>query len=135
MNARILLLLVAFVAGCSPAVTQKQIDGNELADLPIYVVSHDRHTGVVVDREHAGLYLTALDEEFKQSTRYIEVGWGDASYYQAEDKTMKLAAQAILYPTDTVLHVVAVPMDPEKYFLDSQVEKLLRAGSKDASFL
>ena len=52
----------------------------------------------------------------------MEFGWGDEGFYQAETVTVGLALQAIFWPSDTVMHVVAVPRDPVRYFPDSQVQ-------------
>lgn len=129
MDARILLLLLmVFLSGCSSIFTREQISRNETADFPVYVVDHGGHTGVVLDRELAKQYLPSLNKEFVHS-RYIEFGWGDEDFYQSKEKTTKLRFQAVLYPTNAVLHVVEVPIDPEKYYPDIEVEKLLVTGT------
>jgi len=127
INARILsllLLLALFYNGCTSITIKGQESKNEIADFPIYVVNHGWHTGVVIDRKAAKQYLPSLNNEFVNS-KYIEIGWGDKEYYQAEEVTTMLTIQTILYPTDSVLHIVEVPIEPKKYFPDSKVIKLL----------
>lgn len=120
----ILLIYLAVLAGCVSASAEGEISAGEPADLPVYVVSHGWHTGIAVDRDLAVRSLPALKEEFSRPG-YIEFGWGDARYYQAEEKTRMLALRAILFPTDAVLHVAAVPMDPERFFPGSEIGRLL----------
>jgi uncharacterized protein (TIGR02117 family) len=119
---------MVFLTGCSSIITKKHINRNEIADMPVYVVDHGGHTGVVLDRELAKQYLPSVNEEFVQS-RYIEFGWGDEGYYQSKEKTSKLRFQAALYPTNAVLHVAGVPIDPQEYYPDIEVEKMLVTGS------
>ena len=53
--------------------------------------------------------------------KYLEIGWGDARFYQSETVTLGLALQAVLWPTATVLHVVAVPATPQTSFSGSEI--------------
>lgn len=118
------LLLMVFFNGCSSISNTERIKSNEIADFPVYVVDHGGHTGVVLDRELAKQYLPSINEEFVHS-RYIEVGWGDEDFYQSREKTTKLRMQAVLYPTNAVLRVTEVPIDPEKYYPNIEVKKLM----------
>ena len=121
----LLLSLMVFFNGCSSSLfNTAQIKPNETADVPIYVVDHGGHTAVVLDRELAKQYLPSINEEFVHSM-YIEVGWGDEDFYQSTEKTTKLKMQAVLYPTNAVLHVTDVPIDPEKYYPNIEVKKLM----------
>jgi uncharacterized protein (TIGR02117 family) len=126
MDARILLilLLIVLLDGCSSIFTKELIKRDEIANFPVYVVDHGGHTGVVLNRELAKQYLPSINEEFVHS-RYIEFGWGDEDYYHAKEKTSKLKLQAVLYPTNAVLHVAEVPIDPEKYYPNIEIKKLL----------
>ncbi|MCW8924225.1 MAG: TIGR02117 family protein [Gammaproteobacteria bacterium] len=55
---------------------------------------------------------------------YLEFGWGDKGFYQAKEITSGLSIQAIFWPTESVMHVVAVPENPESYFPQSKIEAL-----------
>jgi len=118
------LLLMVFFNGCSSIFNTERIKSNETADFPVYVVDHGGHTGVVLDRELAKHHLPSINEEFVHS-RYIEIGWGDEDFYQSREKTTKLKMQAALYPTNAVLRVTEVPIDPEKYYTNLEVKKLM----------
>lgn len=85
-----------------------------------YVVSHGWHTGVVVSREDVIGMAPELADDFKTG-RYLEIGWGDEQFYQTPVFSLSLALRALLWPTATVLHVVAVPDRPQDYFPASEV--------------
>jgi uncharacterized protein (TIGR02117 family) len=62
------------------------------------------------------------------NTPYIEFGWGDNMFYPAEEITTGLTLRAILWPTKSVIHAVAIPEKVALFFPDSQVEKLCLSG-------
>ena len=64
---------------------------------------------------------------------YVEIGWGDERFYQAQTVTAGLALRAILWPTSSVLHVVAFQGPPQRYFSQSKVVELsvTQAGYRD----
>ena len=57
-------------------------------------------------------------------TPYMEFGWGDKSYYQAEEVTFGLTMRAVLWPTDSVVQVSAVLEKPDIQVSDGDVETL-----------
>lgn len=85
-----------------------------------HVVSHGWHTGIVISRRDLIEVVPALAEDFSRG-EYIEVGWGDERFYQAQKVTLSLALRAIFWPTSSVLHVVAVPYPPKRFFPESEV--------------
>lgn len=137
MNAGIILLLLLVLVllnGCSSIGIKEQNRGQEEASFPVYVVNHGMHTGVIVARDHAVLDLPIITDAFVHS-RYIEIGWGDEDYYQSKVKTSGLSLQAVLYPTNSVLHVAGVPIDPEKHYPEIEVAKILVTGAGLKSML
>ena len=89
----------------------------------IYVVSHGWHTGIVVSARKIQSNLPQLEERFG-NTPYIEFGWGDNMFYPANEITTGLTLRALLWPTESVIHAVAIPEKVDLFFPDSQVEKL-----------
>ncbi|MEN8142478.1 MAG: DUF2459 domain-containing protein [Thermodesulfobacteriota bacterium] len=89
----------------------------------IYVVNHGWHTGIVVAADSLGPELSFLKKQFKNG-RYYEFGWGDERFYRAGRVTIPLAARAMLWPTASVMHVVALPALPTEYFAGSRVVKV-----------
>jgi len=89
----------------------------------VYVVSHGWHTGIVVPANDIQTRLPLLKDRFGD-VGHLEFGWGDKGFYQAGQITVGLTLRAVFWPTESVMHVVAVPMNPVDYFSDSQVKKL-----------
>jgi uncharacterized protein (TIGR02117 family) len=87
---------------------------NEDVYLPIYVVGHGWHTGLVLRSEDippelfAGLNLSEGPA--------IEIGWGSEAFYRATDYTFQLAFKSFVFPNPSVLHVVTLPKVAEQNF-------------------
>ena len=100
----------------------------------IYIVNHGWHTGIVVPAKGIQNQLPMLRERFGEIP-YLEFGWGDHDYYQAEEITTGLTLNAILWPTDSVIHAVAVPEKADKFFATSIVEPICLSGREYSSLL
>ncbi len=124
----ILILLIIFfsalLTGCARPVDALYPPNPDRTDnKTVYVVNnYGWHTGIVLSRKDAEPYLHAFDD-FK-SAGYLEIGWGDEVYYQAKKITLWLSIRAAFWPTDSVLHVVALQNDPLEHFSDSEVVAL-----------
>jgi uncharacterized protein (TIGR02117 family) len=136
MKVKLLIVIVSLLTACSskpyavkyaemPALTGQE---------EIYIVSHGWHTGIVVPAKKIQNQLPQLRERFGDIP-YIEFGWGDKDYYQAKEITTGLTLNAILWPTESVIHAVAVPMEVDKYFANSVVEILCLRGKEYSSVL
>ena len=88
----------------------------------VYVVNHGWHTGFVVPASAIHKAIPELKQRFENAP-YIEFGWGDNEFYQAEEITSGVTLKAIFLPTDSVVHAVAVTRKADKYFKHSEVEK------------
>ena len=86
----------------------------------IYVVSHGWHAGLVLPKEVMQDDLSIMPLYFND-VEYYEFGWGDSGFYQHPDITVSLAAKALFWSSDSVMHVVAVPRHPNDYFANSTV--------------
>ncbi len=100
----------------------------------IYVVNHGWHTGFVVPARQIQDQLPELKKRFGD-TPYIEFGWGDRAFYQAEEITTGLVLKALLWPTESVIHAVAVPEKANEYFLNSAVIKLCLSAAEYSSLI
>ena len=88
----------------------------------VYVVNHGWHTGFVVHASEIQKEIPELKQRFGNAT-YIEFGWGDKEFYQANEITPDITLKAIFLPTESVLHAVAVSSEADKYFKHSEVHK------------
>ena len=110
-----------FSLGCSYSSPLMEQDSGSAQTSSIYVASHGWHAGIIVDARLVKATMTDLKKEFGNA-RFIEFGWGDKDFYQAKHFSIGITIKALLYPTASVLHVVGIPIDPEKYFYSSQIE-------------
>ena len=112
------------VSACStkPHVL-KQTAINVPGSNDIYVVRQGLHTGFVVPASTIQSQLPQLQDRFAD-TPYLEFGWGDREYYQAEEITSGLTMRAIFWPSESVVKAVAIPARPDIHFSDNEVEVL-----------
>jgi len=89
----------------------------------IYVVRQGLHTGFIVPSSTIQSRLPQLSDRFS-NTPYIEFGWGDKRYYQAEEITSGLTMRAIFWPTESVVKAVAIPQRPDIHFAENELETL-----------
>jgi len=100
----------------------------------IYVVSHDWHTGFVIPSNKIQHFLPALEKRFGDAD-LLEFGWGDKSFYQSREMTIGLILSAIFWPTETVVHVVAVSGNSHRFFSGSEIEPVYLGDKEYDSFL
>ena len=120
----LLLYLFIFLSGCSNK--PHKIERTDIfvpTAAKISVVNHGWHTGFVIPSAIIQKHLPQLKQRFK-TTPFIEFGWGDTGFYQAEEITSGLTLRAILWPTESVVHAVAVPESAEQSFPNSDLRNL-----------
>ena len=121
----VILLIIIILAGCSakPDIVSyaKEFEGSGKNE--VYVVSNGWHTSFVIPAPETHEVIPELEQRFVD-TPYIEFGWGDKGFYQAKETTLGLTLRAIFWPTESVVHSVAVPQKVEEYFSNSEVAKL-----------
>ena len=81
----------------------------------VYVVNHGWHTGFVIPASGIHQLIPELKNRFGNAP-YIEFGWGDNEFYQAEEISSGITLKAIFLPTASVVHAVAVSHKADKYF-------------------
>ena len=121
----LLILVTALLQACSsrPHVIRFYDPTGAPAINTIYIARHDWHTGFIISAIDAESVLPFLKKRFSRAAFY-EFGWGDNGFYRANEITFGMSIKAILWPTDSVMHVVAVPFDPVRYFKHSDVLEL-----------
>lgn len=99
------VLLASMLAGCASNDTCYQSSTPPESLRSIYVVKRAWHTGVAVaaadwpDRDWSVL------RDFPES-RYLEFGWGDARFYQAEEESVWMGIRAAFFSTSSAIHVI-----------------------------
>jgi len=132
--ARYAIALLILVTACAsgPPVVERAAETPGKAPVAVWVVSHGWHTGLVVPAGDIQARMPALQARFRE-VGYLEFGWGDKAFYQAEEITAGMVIQASLWPTAAVMHVAAVPGDAAAFFPQSEVHRLcLAAAGYDA---
>ena len=121
IEVKFLLLALCLISGCSskPHVVENAKKNFVGGQNQVYVVSHGWHTGFVIPAPEIQGVIPELEQRFGD-TPYIEFGWGDKGFYQAKETTLGLTLRAIFWPTESVVHSVAVPQKVEEYFLNSE---------------
>ncbi len=77
---------------------------SEPDSITIYLVKENWHTGLMIpvnDFTKKELPVLSYFEGFE----YVDIGWGDAEFYQTPGFNISLAAHAILFPTPTVIRI------------------------------
>lgn len=74
-----------------------------------YVTSHGWHTGIIVPRAAviaSGAWPAGVAERDFAGCVFLELGWGDRTFYMAKKPGVAMAVGAALVPGRSVLHVV-----------------------------
>ena len=91
--------------------------------MAIYVVSHSHHSGIVIPGDYIKLnYLTNSDKFL--NAKYIEFGYGDRDYYMSPDAGVFMGISALLWPTESVIHVVRIDKSLEETFPTSKIFRI-----------
>jgi uncharacterized protein (TIGR02117 family) len=108
LRAAILILIAGLpLAACSGARTAADSERSQV----VYVVRRGWHSGLALaagDWPQRDLPLVATFAE----ARFLEFGWGDADFYQADKPTASMGISAVLWPSSTVMEVVPLPAAP-----------------------
>jgi uncharacterized protein (TIGR02117 family) len=124
---RVLAALVVAVAGlgggCAAAVPELFPPALGEQTKPVWLVQHGWHTRVVVRR--ADVDPAVWPESGEQAGgAYLEVGWGDAAFYPADEPGVAMALNAVLRPTPAVLHVGTFDQPPPVSFAGQRVVRV-----------
>lgn len=128
MNFLAALLLCLLCSACAVPTKDTQLLAQKEPSASIYVVNHGKHAGLIVRRADIPQGLWPESGDFP-GTDYLEVGWGDWDYYQADAPGLWLTLKAALWPTASVLHVVGVKGSVADRFAGFEVIRLDLARS------
>jgi len=118
------LTLILSFSACSSFKQWQYLPTSQEDKQEVFLVSHGWHTGLVIPSQYLSDELKFLDKDFYYS-KFYEFGWGDKGFYQAKEITSGLTLQAIFWPTPSVMHIVAMPVEPHEYFAHSKTLKVI----------
>ncbi len=130
----ILVLLIASACSTKPYVVKPAENISSKNPNKIYVVSHDWHTGFVIPSRKIQHLLPALEKRFG-NTDLLEFGWGDKGFYQSREITASLVFSAIFWPTEAIVHVVAISGNSHRFFFGSEIEPVYLSDEEYSSLL
>lgn len=120
------LLIIFFLLAISACSSFKQWQHMPISkddEKNIYLLNNGWHSSLVIPTKYLDVRFSFLSSYFGES-QYYEFGWGDEDFYPAQENSLLLGLKAMLWPTSTLIHVVAVPFKPEEYFISSQPIKI-----------
>jgi len=117
-----LLVFVFLETGCLGPVRERYPEEQEKRPVPVYVVSHGWHVGVVFRGQHLREKLPEHDR--LPQHEFLMVGWGDNKYYPSERVRVDLFLCAAFWPTKSVLHLVGFDAPVDVYFRQSEIVRL-----------
>ena len=127
-----MLFLINFTINQISVCFSKEFNSNKINE--VFIINHGWHTGFVIPSEAIKKKIPSLEKRFRDNP-YIELGWGDRDFYQSNEFFWGITLSAILWPTDSVIHSVAVPKKVERYFSNSEVEKICLSNKELASLI
>ena len=89
----------------------------------IYIVNHGSHAGIVLKRANFPNSVLPVQANFPNAD-YLEIGWGDKDYYQAQDPHFGLLLKAALLPSASVLHILGFNTKPAEIFPASEIIRI-----------
>jgi len=92
-------------------------------DVAVYLVAHDKHSGIAVRRVDVPAGLWPESRDFPQA-EYLEVGWGDRDYYYGRNQGLWGKLRAALWSNPSVLHVAGVRGPLAENFPASEIIEL-----------
>jgi len=106
------IIISYFILTLLPRNPDADKRSNMIKKYSVHIIKHDWHTGMVLRKDTTNFCLFNEFPEYE----YIEIGWGDKDFYMAEKETVWLALKAALWPTESVIHVSAFNLNPEKFY-------------------
>ena len=117
--------VTSLLAAALPGAASKAVDAISPEDEchSVYVADHGWHTGLILLAQNFDPRATLRTTYFDRK-QWLEFGWGDAAFYQADGISVPLALRALFSPTDAVMHVYAFDGAPAHNFSKSEVVRL-----------
>jgi uncharacterized protein (TIGR02117 family) len=116
------VLLASVLAGCASRDSCYEPTTSPESLRSVYVIKRAWHTGIAVAAKDWPNRDWSVLRDFPDSD-YLEFGWGDARFYQAEEESLWLGVRAALFSTSSAVHVIGFDRPaPDALMADEIVE-------------
>lgn len=115
----VFISLWLLLSGCLGPVKELYPEDESERPYPVWLLRHGWHVSIAIESEHLQTRLPSHEE--MPYGRYLKFGWGDRRYYPHESPGIGLLLNAALLPSRSVLHVVAIDIPLENYFVNSDI--------------
>ena len=104
-------------------ITFASINSTSASQRKIHLVNIGWHVGIIVPVDN--VLKRNLPETFDFSDRkYIEIGWGDKTFYQTSNPSFSMAFDALLKSTSSVIHLYGFNQTIRTTFKDAEIIEL-----------
>ena len=104
-------------------ITFASINSTSASQRKIHLVNIGWHVGIIVPVDN--VLKRNLPETFDFSDKkYIEIGWGDKTFYQASNPSFSMAFDALLKSTSSVIHLYGFDQTIRTTFKDAEIIEL-----------
>ena len=93
----------------------------------VLLLNHGYHSGLAIERETLEKYASAVGQGWLRDfpdADWFEIGWGDRGFYFSvptfTDVTFAIGARALLWPSESVLHVATGTGTAKQVFAGSE---------------
>lgn len=112
MRTALIACLLLLVAACATGDAPPRADST--ADHRLWVTSNDWHTRIVVATADLPANLLPEREDLAPAG-WLAIGWGDHAYYPMPDPPRRLALEAALLPSASVVHLIPMAVPPRPF--------------------
>lgn len=117
----IIFPVIFFFLNTSPHFSVSENTNNvDYTEHQLYFIKQNWHTAIVFNTHEIDSILFREYNSFKESN-LIDIGWGDAEFYQYPGFDSGLAFSALFYTTPSTLRIEGINLSKDDYFALSEI--------------
>lgn len=118
----IALALIGLLSSCAHKNLNTYTEQYSSYEHRLYVIDHGIHTGLVIETRHI-LPALGLQDSIYRQFRFVEIGRGDAGFYQEAEPGSATTLSALFLSTPAVMHMRGYNRFPfQRYPLSRSLE-------------
>ncbi len=122
-------VLAGLLSACANTKLQIYVDQYPDYEERVFVIDHGIHTGLVMETADI-LSTLGLENSIYRKYRFVEIGRGDAGFYQQEEPESSTTLSALFLSTPAVLHMRGYNLFPyQRYPLSQTLEVRLSSAA------